>query len=431
MRTTETEYLPRPGRNRWQPLRAGLTDLFYYDQEEFRFRDGRLLLRGNNGTGKSKVLALCLPFLFDGQLTPARVEPDGDPGKRMEWNLLLGGRYPERLGYTWLEFGRLSEAGESEYFTIGCGLKAVAGRGAPATWFFATPQRVGVDFFLVGEGGFALNRERLVEILGEHAVFESAGRYRRAVDEKLFHLGEERYRALVDLLIQLRQPQLSKRPNEKALSAALTEALPPFDRTVLSDVAEAFRNLEDERQELTGLFEAGRAVDDFRRHYRGYARILARRRARDVRQGQSRYEKTSGELNEIRERLTQTEEQRRSLDARVGEISTVIDAAHTEERTLRDSPEMRSADALHQAETLAAEKKGIAESVSARRPAGRGSRRERFRQAGGTGGGSRNGTAGGERCRRRTGAARRRDRLVSRTSRDRRPPGVARRHARG
>ena len=364
MQTTDAAtHLPRPSRDRWQPLRAGLTDLFFYDQEEFWFRDGRLLLRGNNGTGKSKVLALCLPFLFDGQITPARVEPDGDPGKRMEWNLLLGGRYPERLGYTWLEFGRLTEAGDCEYFTIGCGLKAVAGRGTPSTWFFTTPRRSGVDFYLVGEGGFALNRERLVEVLGDHAVFESAGRYRRAVDEKLFNLGEDRYRALVDLLIQLRQPQLSKRPNEKALSAALTEALPPFDRTVLADVAEAFRNLEDERQELAGLIEAGRAVDEFRRHYRGYARILARRRAREVRQGQSRFEKTSSDLNEARERLEEAEEKRRGLDARIGEISEAIDAAHTEERTLRDSPEMRSADALHQAETLATEKGEMAESA--------------------------------------------------------------------
>ena len=39
---------PDPSRERWQPLRLGLTDLFYYDHEEFTFRDGRLLLRGNN-----------------------------------------------------------------------------------------------------------------------------------------------------------------------------------------------------------------------------------------------------------------------------------------------------------------------------------------------------------------------------------------------
>ena len=109
--------LPAPSSERWKPLRAGLVDIFYYDQEEFWFHDGRLLLRGNNGTGKSKVLALTLPFLLDGDLAPHRVEPDGDRQKRMEWNLLLGGKHPspERLGYAWLEFGRRGADGTEEF----------------------------------------------------------------------------------------------------------------------------------------------------------------------------------------------------------------------------------------------------------------------------------------------------------------------------
>ncbi|MGH3863067.1 hypothetical protein [Actinokineospora sp.] len=36
---------PIPHTRRWQPLRAGLVDLFYDDVEEFHFHDGRLLLR--------------------------------------------------------------------------------------------------------------------------------------------------------------------------------------------------------------------------------------------------------------------------------------------------------------------------------------------------------------------------------------------------
>ena len=97
--------LPSPGLNRWQPLRCGLLNLYRYDYEEFHFEQGRLLLRGNNGTGKSRVLALQLPFLLDGEISPGRVEPDGDTAKRIEWNLLMG-RYPDRTGYTWIEFGR-------------------------------------------------------------------------------------------------------------------------------------------------------------------------------------------------------------------------------------------------------------------------------------------------------------------------------------
>lgn len=102
--------LPEPRRERWQPLRLGLVELFQYDSEEFWFHDGHLLLRGNNGTGKSKVLSLTLPLLFDAQLRPSRVEPDGDNGKKMAWNLLLGS-YPRRIGYSWIEFGHLNDVG--------------------------------------------------------------------------------------------------------------------------------------------------------------------------------------------------------------------------------------------------------------------------------------------------------------------------------
>ncbi|MFI2264471.1 hypothetical protein OHU45_09010 [Streptomyces tubercidicus] len=209
-----TTALPEPLRTRWQPLRTGLVDLFHYDVEEFHFRDGRLLLRGNNGTGKSKVLALTLPFLLDADLSPRRVEPDGDPGKRMEWNLLLGGEHPhsERLGYTWIEFGRLDPtSGETHFRTLLCGLKAVSGRGIARHWYAVTGQRVhhGPDapaegaLSLVDATGTALSRDRLVEAVGGHGmVYDQAKTYRRAVDEALFGLGEQRYGALVDLLVR-------------------------------------------------------------------------------------------------------------------------------------------------------------------------------------------------------------------------------------
>ena len=71
--SSERPALPIPSQHRWQPLRLGLVEMFHYDSEEFWFRDGHLLLRGNNGTGKSKVLSLTLPFLLDAQLKPSRI----------------------------------------------------------------------------------------------------------------------------------------------------------------------------------------------------------------------------------------------------------------------------------------------------------------------------------------------------------------------
>jgi uncharacterized protein (TIGR02680 family) len=343
--------LPLPARERWLPLRAGLVDLFLYDNEEFRFRDGHLLLRGNNGTGKSKVLALTLPFLLDGELAPHRVEPDADPAKRMEWNLLLGGRYQERLGYTWLEFGRLSETGVATYLTLGCGLKAAAGRGVAARWFFVTSQRIGTGLHLVSPAGTALVRERLIEALGEHGrVYDSAEAYRRAVDEHLFHLGPDRYDALVNLLVQLRQPQLSKRPDAGKLSHALSQALAPVDQAVLADVAESFHDLEQQRDELRGLHETRVHVERFLERYRRYARIASRRQAGELRSAQAAYETTNRLLAAVRDDLAKARAAAAASAAELERTELGLGAAPAEAHELANRSEIGD---LSRAEELA------------------------------------------------------------------------------
>ncbi|MFB6613172.1 TIGR02680 family protein [Streptomyces sp. NPDC056367] len=353
--------LPDPSRSRWQPLRIGLVDLFHYDVEEFHFRDGRLLLRGNNGTGKSKVLALTLPFLLDGDLSSRRVEPDGDPGKRMEWNLLLGGEHPhsERLGYTWIEFGRFDEtSGERHFRTLLCGLKAVSGRGIARHWYALTSQRVDhgpgaaaeTSLSLLDATSTALSRDRLAEaVAGYGMVYDQAKTYRRAVDEALFGLGEQRYGALVDLLIQLRQPQLSKRPNEAALSRALTEALPPMDQAVIADVAEAFRSLDEEKEELAAASAAERAATAFLDHYRRYARIATRRRARLPRGEHSRYEHLQRDLAEAQAQQTRAQEERAAAEERIAALEEAQARLRAQDAALREGPEMRSARELEEA----------------------------------------------------------------------------------
>ncbi|MFD5749555.1 TIGR02680 family protein [Streptomyces sp. NPDC127033] len=345
--------LPLPSPGRWRPLRIGLVDLFHYDTEEFWFRDGRLLLRGNNGTGKSKVLALTLPFLLDGDLSARRVEPDGDPGKRMEWNLLLGGEHPhpERLGYTWIEFGRFDDTtGEGHFRTLLCGLKAVAGRGIARHWFAVTAQRVGAGLDLVDATGTALSRDRLAEAIGDRGmVHDTAKTYRRAVDEALFGLGERRYGALVDLLIQLRQPQLSKRPSEAALSRALTEALPPMDQAVVADAAEAFRSLDEEKEELRAAREAEQASSAFLEHYRRYARLASRRRARLPRREHARYESLQRELLKAQADRDQAVTDREEARARGAALDERAARLAAQDAALRTGPGMRDARALDQA----------------------------------------------------------------------------------
>lgn len=310
--SADSSALPAPLRRRWQPLRAGLVDLYYYDDQDFWFHDGRLLLRGNNGAGKSKVLALLLPFLFDGETAGHRLEPDGDSQKKMEWNLLLGGEHPhpERTGYSWLELGRLDEDGREHVVTIGFGVKAARGRGVVKKWFFTAAARVRVDLHLVDASRTVLTQDRLEAALealpGHGRVTTTARDHRHAVDELFFGLGEQRYTALVDLLVQLRQPQLSRKPSESKLSDALTAALPPLDQAVLSDVAESYRSLEEDRAALDRTVEAHAGARSFLGHYRGYARIAARRAAAPPRSAQARYDETGRTLAAARRTLEES-----------------------------------------------------------------------------------------------------------------------------
>jgi len=167
----------------------------------FRYENGHLLLRGDNGCGKSRVLALQLPFLLDGDIRPARVEPDRDPAKRMEWHLLMD-RFERRSGYTWIEFARLVD-GEAAYCTLGCGLDARKGQGAPRRWFFITSERIGIDLKLT-QDRVPLTERQLrehFESTGVGKLYDKASTYRDAVDQALFKLGPTRYLALVNLLI--------------------------------------------------------------------------------------------------------------------------------------------------------------------------------------------------------------------------------------
>lgn len=365
--------LPEPLRERWQPLRIGLVELFHYDSEEFWFHDGHLLLRGNNGTGKSKVLSLTLPFLFDAQLRSSRIEPDGDSGKKMSWNLLLDS-YPRRTGYTWIEFGRLAADGHPRYLTLGAGLSAVAGRAQVESWFFVIDDaadrvdaangamRIGRDLWLVNDQRVVLARERLREAIeGRGQVYDSAAAYRRAVDERLFHLGARRYDALMDTLIQLRQPQLSRKPDEAGLSHALTEALPPMPQELLTDVAEALDRLEEDRRQLDEIRELAQAVERFDRRYRVYAGTLSRRQARELRQAQTDFDNASQERNRAHASLQTAQAAQAQAQAAHDDAERALAAQRSRQETLQSDPTMQDANRLEGAQRDAERRRAAVE----------------------------------------------------------------------
>ncbi|MFS8099298.1 TIGR02680 family protein [Lentzea alba] len=238
--------------DRWQPSRAGIINVWRYYDEIFTFHQGRLLLRGPNGTGKSKALELLLPYLFDANLRPHRLSTFGSADRTMHWNLMgEGNQGSTRVGYVWLEF----QQGD-DWFTCGARLQATTNTSNVSATYFTTSLRVG-DLALVNEAGRPLTKTDLVEAIGEHGVVHASPTdYRHTVRTTLFPgVTEQRYDSLITALLQLRTPKLSERLDPSVLSSLLSKALPPLDQSDLTEIAEGFERLDRQREELRRLDE--------------------------------------------------------------------------------------------------------------------------------------------------------------------------------
>src|SRR5664280_419463 len=131
---------------RFRLSRAGILNVWQYDEQIFEFADGRLLLRGANGAGKSKTMEMLLPFVIDGD--KSRLTASGRHHTSLLWLLLDGYEGSGRTGYLWVEFARQRADGSPEVLTCGVGLRATASARQASTWFFTTARRVGVDLLL-------------------------------------------------------------------------------------------------------------------------------------------------------------------------------------------------------------------------------------------------------------------------------------------
>ena len=257
---------------RFEPTRAGIINMWDYRDEEFCFAGGWLVLRGPNGSGKTKALEVLFPFVLDGRIDPKRLNPFAAEDRTMKSNLLYRGG-ENAVGYAWLEF---RHAGTGEVVTVGVGLHAQRHRDTPVRWHFVADGRVGEDFSLITDDDRPMTRKQLAEQIGEAALFGSPTEYRAAIDHRLFGLGAERYEQLLTLILTLRRPQLAKNLDPVKLSDTLTDGLRPVDDELIAEAARSFDDMEAVAIALEGLAAADEATQTFLASYTTYLRTHAR-----------------------------------------------------------------------------------------------------------------------------------------------------------
>lgn len=309
--------------NQWQMHRAGLLNFWYYDQEEFFFADGKLLLRGMNGSGKSVTMQSLITVLLDGKIAASRLDPFGSKDRRME-DYLLGERElverEERTGYLYLEYKRQDS---EQYLTTGIGLKARRG-GAIEFWGFVITdnRRIGFDFFLTkteynAEGRaerIPLTRAELEKllVLPGGQVFRRQGDYAEAVNKYVFGFAsQEQYKDLMELLIQLRSPKLSKEFRPSVIHEILTESLPALSEEELRPLSDTLENMKQTKEQLELLGRDREALRRLERAYDQYNTFILAEKAK----GQRKAEATLGRQERLRqEQLQECEDKRTALE---------------------------------------------------------------------------------------------------------------------
>jgi len=275
---------PGSGPARFRPTRCGVVNLWDYRDDEFVFADGRLVLRGPNGSGKTKALEVLFPFLFDGRIEPRRLNPFAGEERTMRSNLLYRGQ-ESTYAYVWMEFrhdpdpGGGSDPGADsgpEVVTVGVGLRAQRQTDRVTRWYFVVDGQIGRDFSLLGPDDRPLTRNQLKAQIGAERITDKPNEHRTAVDARLFGLGIERFEQLLTLILTLRRPQLAKHLDPKGLSRTLSDGLRPLDGALIEEAAHSFSDIENLQRVLDGLVQADQAAAAFLAGYATYVRTHAR-----------------------------------------------------------------------------------------------------------------------------------------------------------
>lgn len=251
------------GQQRWRMNRVGIFNFWYYVDQEIQLEDGRLILRGANGSGKSVTMQSFLPLVLDGDKRPHRLDPFGSKDRRIEYYLLGENDSGKQdvTGYLWMEF---FHPGKQLFKTIGIGLRARRGAAQVGFWGFVIEdgRRINQNFWLYNRPEWVetgakvpLGRRELAEKIasGGQVVQEQAA-YRDLVNKTLFGFADtDGYQDLLQLLVRLRSPKLSKEFKPTSMYEILATALPPLqddDLRPLSEVLEDMDQITDRLEEL-------------------------------------------------------------------------------------------------------------------------------------------------------------------------------------
>ena len=326
-------------KERWKMSRIGFVNFWLYDEEDFAFNDGKLLLRGQNGSGKSITTQSFIPFVLDGDRTPSRLDPFGSSDRKMEYYFLGEEGKDESTGYLFLEFKK-EETGE--YRTIGIGQRAK--RGKPMDfWGFVIldGKRIGYDFWLykeVGSSKIPYDKRELKSALGEENFFtDSQSEYKKHVNQYIFGFRkEEQYEQFIKLLVKVRAPKLSKEFKPTKVYEILNDSLQTLTDEDLRAMVEAMEKMDEIQDSLDMLKRAFDDVRIIRNEYTRYNQYMLAKKAQAYQNKRKEVSDLQKKLEVQERKLQNAEQEKEQKSSRSAELEECRKLAETEKNGLLD-----------------------------------------------------------------------------------------------
>lgn len=310
-------------KDRFQMNRIGFVNFWLYDEEEFEFADGKLLLRGQNASGKSITTQSFIPFILDGDRTPSRLDPFGSSDRRMEYYFLGEEGKDESTGYLFLE---LKKERSEEYRTIAIGQRAK--RGKPMDfWGFVIldGRRIGYDLKLykeIGSSKIPYDRREMKTELGEDNFFTtSQSEYKKAVNQYIFGFRKaEQYEQFIKLLVKVRAPKLSKEFKPTKVYEILNDSLQTLTDEDLRAMVDAMEKMDEIQESLEILKRAFDDVKIIRNEYTRYNQYMLAKKAQAYIAMKQKIETEQSQLTMQEQKRQETEEARNSKSRRLADL---------------------------------------------------------------------------------------------------------------
>lgn len=334
--------------------KMGLLNFWLYDDEEFTFGDGKLLLRGQNGSGKSVTMQSFIPLILDGNKSPKRLDTFGSTDKHIEY-YLLGDNKDEATSYLYMEF---CDDSLDKYITIGIYLHTRRGRNVDFGGFcLKDGKRVNVNNFhlykcIDGINKIPLTKLELKSAIGPANTFvETAKDYKSMVNDLLFGFSSvDSFDEFINLLLQIRSPKLSKEYTPTKLMDTLNEVLPPLSDEDIRPLSEGIENINEYKERLEKTKREIKNLGNFILAFNNYNKGVLKKKIKNLLTKNEVLENEEKNYKILQKNLKAQEDELKKAKVYKDELDKEYDFAKSKKNTLNLGELEKSTNRLNEIE---------------------------------------------------------------------------------